>query len=54
MYTEKGLAEHTGFSVDTVRRWRRFEGLPFHRAGRSIRYDPSDFDSWWKARRVCN
>lgn len=47
-------AEKTGFAPSTLRNWRcsKSDGPPFHKTGRSVRYDPRELEAWLAAHRV--
>jgi hypothetical protein len=46
-YTEDGLAEETGKTPDTLRRWRRQRiGPPFIKIGREIYYRKEAVKRW--------
>ncbi|HYW37503.1 MAG TPA: helix-turn-helix domain-containing protein [Terriglobales bacterium] len=47
MIDERKVAELTGISLSTVRRWRRQEqGPSFVKIGASVRYRPEDVIRW--------
>lgn len=33
-------------SVSTMRRWVRFEVIPYHRMGRILKFDPQELEDW--------
>lgn len=40
------IAEHLGFSTDTVHRWIRNRKMPAHQAGRLWKFGISHVDKW--------
>lgn len=50
LLTEQEVAEITGISRPSLRRWRRVgEGPPFLRLCGTIRYDPDDLRRWLRS-----
>ena len=52
----KQIAPIVGVSPDTLNTWR-CRGVPYqppyHKVGRTIRYDVAEVESWLRCRRVC-
>jgi predicted DNA-binding transcriptional regulator AlpA len=47
LLNEHDVARITGLSVASVRRWRLLKkNCPFVKIGNSVRYRPSDLESW--------
>ncbi len=40
--TADELAQHLRVSVNTIRKWRSQEKIPYHKLGRSVRFRVSD------------
>lgn len=39
-------------SRTTIHNLMKYEGLPFIKLGRSVRFDPRDVGKWWNERRL--
>jgi excisionase family DNA binding protein len=44
------VAAYLGVSVDHVRQWRKYAGMPFCRVGTTYRYVKADVDAWMRQR----
>ena len=40
--TSSQLAEHLNVSIHTVRKWRKYKMIPYHKIGRSLRFRISE------------
>jgi predicted DNA-binding transcriptional regulator AlpA len=50
---EQAVAELTGLSLATVRRWRLFRtGPPYRKLGSAVRYSREDVMDWLNAQRI--
>jgi hypothetical protein len=50
---EISVSEITGLKLPTLRNHRHLrKGIPYIKAGRSIRYDPLDVESWMQKHRI--
>ena len=51
LLSDYDLAQFTGFSVHTIRRWRLLkQGPRYIKIGSSVRYRPEDVTSWLESR----
>lgn len=49
--TEKDLADMFGVSLETVRRWRWRDGMPYTKIGRKIIINEAEFLEWFKTKK---
>ncbi len=49
--TEKELSELFSVCMETVRRWRLRDGLPYIKAGKKIFIKVEDFTKWFEERK---
>jgi phage terminase Nu1 subunit (DNA packaging protein) len=50
---EQAVSEITGFKLPTLRNHRHLrKGIPYIKAGRSVRYDLEDVESYMKRHRI--
>lgn len=49
--TEKELSELFNVCMETVRRWRSRDGLPYIKAGKKIFIKVEDFTKWFEERK---
>lgn len=49
--TEKELTEMFGVCMETVRRWRKRDGLPYTKVGKKIFINFEDFTKWFEERK---
>jgi excisionase family DNA binding protein len=40
--TASKLAEHLSVSIHTIRKWRKYKMIPYHKVGRSLRFRVSE------------
>ena len=40
--TAPALAEHLKVSIHTIRKWRKYKMIPYHKIGRSLRFRISE------------
>ncbi len=51
--TEKIVSDITGFKLPTLRNHRHLrKGIPYIKAGRSVRYDLVDVEDWMQKQRI--
>jgi predicted DNA-binding transcriptional regulator AlpA len=51
LLNERDIAEITGMSLATVRRWRLLrQGPPFRKLGGAVRYRPEELEDWLASR----
>jgi excisionase family DNA binding protein len=48
--TRRQVAEYLGVTTQTIDDWRRDEGFPYVRVGRTVRFDRETLDIWLRAR----
>lgn len=48
--TRQQVAEYLGVNPQTIDDWRRDEGFPYVRVGRTVRFHRETLDTWLRAR----
>ncbi|MFC1808387.1 helix-turn-helix domain-containing protein [Candidatus Omnitrophota bacterium] len=48
----QGLAQYIGVSVKTVRYWLLMRQIPYHKFGRSVRFDLQELEGWFQEHKI--
>jgi len=46
------VSEYLGISVNTLYEWVHRRMIPFHKFGKSVRFEKSDIDNWARGCRI--